>query len=399
MKALFSKLGIFSFTQTLFQIGTVMLMAVSVLTGQILAPSLEYASLPLSFVILGTLFGLFPASLFMKRFGRKKGLLLGTLLGLTGTLLLAYGIWTKSFVLFSIGHLFFGFHQSFLQYLRFVAMESVSHSERATALSWILIAGIPAAFLGPLVGLWGKELIPNHLFLGCFLILSFVLMLQFVTLLFLPKPIHRFETEAESSVINIGFRPFAYHFKNLGLWSAILSSAFGFGLMAMLMSAVPVAMKHHGHDMYASTMVLQWHVLGMYIPSFFSGYLVRKFGTSKLILLGIFVMFLQVLVALQGTDFLPFAVSLILLGVGWNFMYVGGTNLLVNQYNPVEKNTIQAVNDTLVYSLATISIYGAGFLESKIGWFKLNLVAIPFLVFVALVVVLNSILKRTKSET
>lgn len=397
MKQLLSSLGLFSLTQTLFQVGTVMLMAVSVLIGQKLAPSPENASLPLSFVIFGTLLGLYPAAQFMKWKGRKPGLLLGSFLGFCGILFIGYGIYSENFFWYVAGHFLFGLHQSFLQYLRFVAMESVSHSQRSTALSWILVAGIPAAFLGPLVGLWGKTLIAEHLYLGCFLILGFVLILQFLVICFLPKPNQRFEEHISGEVMNQKPRSLVYHFQNLGLWSSVLSSAFGFGLMAMLMSAVPVAMKHHGHEMHLSTLVLQWHVLGMYIPSFFSGILVKRFGSPKLILAGVFVLSLQVFSALQGTDFIPFAVSLILLGVGWNFMYVGGTNLLVEQYLPVEKNSIQAFHDIFVYSTATLSVYGAGYLEAKIGWHSLNLVSIPFLIFVFLIVITHMSKKKREA--
>ncbi|TGL18250.1 MFS transporter [Leptospira levettii] len=390
-------LGIFSITQTVFQIGTVMIMAVSALAGQTISPSPESASLPVSFVILGTLIGLVPASRFMKRQGSKYGLLLGTIIGIFGAILAAYAIWEKSFILFSIAHLLFGLHQSFIQYLRFVAMESVPTHDRASALSWILIAGIPAAFLGPLAGLQGKELFPTSLFLGCYFILIVSLSLQFLLITFLPSPSKRFTTEHElehQESEREKVRPFSYHVRNLGLWVSILSTSFGFGLMAMLMTAVPVAMKSHGHEMHSSTLVLQWHVLGMYIPSFFSGVLVRKMTAPYLILMGVFVMGLEVVSAIQGTEFLPFAFALILLGIGWNFMYVGGTNLLVEQYHPAEKNTIQAVNDTIVYSIAILSTYSAGYLEHKIGWLSLNLVSIPFLVFVSIVTIYYVITKR-----
>ncbi|EKJ87109.1 putative MFS family arabinose efflux permease [Leptospira meyeri] len=390
MKKIIDKLkilGIFSITQTVFQIGTVMIMAVSALAGQSIAPSPESASLPISFVILGTLLGLVPASRFMNWKGSKVGLLTGTVIGIIGAILASYSMYEKNFILFSISHLLFGFHQSFVQYLRFVAMESVPIHDRSSALSWILIAGIPAAFLGPLAGLQGKELFPNSLYLGCYLILISALFLQFFFILFLPTPnkkISSIHSQSNDVSPREVIRPLSYHIKNLGLWVSILATAFSFGLMAMLMSAVPVAMKSHGHEMHASTLVLQWHVLGMYIPSFFSGQLVRKMTAPYLILLGIFVMGLESFAALQGTEFLPFAVALILLGIGWNFMYVGGTNLLVEQYHPSEKNKIQATNDTIVYSFAIVSTYSAGYLENKIGWLNLNLVSIPCLLFVSI---------------
>ncbi|TGK85947.1 MFS transporter [Leptospira bourretii] len=390
MKKIIDKLqilGIFSITQTVFQIGTVMIMAVSALAGQSIAPSPESASLPISFVILGTLLGLVPASKYMKWKGSKVGLLTGTVIGIIGAILASYSMYEKNFILFSISHLLYGFHQSFVQYLRFVAMESVPTHDRSSALSWILIAGIPAAFLGPLAGLQGKEIFPNSLYLGCYLILISSLCLQFFFILFLPKPnkeLSSIPSQSNDPSPRFTIRPLSYHIKNLGLWVSILATAFSFGLMAMLMSAVPVAMKSHGHEMHASTLVLQWHVLGMYIPSFFSGQLVRKMTAPYLILLGIFVMGLESFAALQGTEFLPFAMALILLGIGWNFMYVGGTNLLVEQYHPSEKNSIQATNDTIVYSFAILSTYSAGYLENKIGWLNLNLVSIPFLLFVSI---------------
>lgn len=379
-------LGMFSITQTVFQIGTVMIMAVSALAGQTISPSPETASLPISFVILGTLLGLVPASRFMKWQGSKYGLLLGTIIGIFGAFLASYAMWKTNFILFSIAHFLFGLHQSFIQYLRFVAMESVPTHDRANALSWILLAGIPAAFLGPLAGLHGKNLFPTSLYLGCYIILILCLCIQFILISFLPSPKKEFTQEVIADLSlspRDTVRPFSYHVKNLGLWVSILATTFSFGLMAMLMTAVPVAMKTHGHEMHASTLVLQWHVLGMYIPSFFSGYLVRKMTAPYLILLGVFVMGLECVSALQGTEFMPFALALILLGIGWNFMYVGGTNLLVEQYHPSEKNAIQATNDTIVYSLAILSTYSAGYLEHKIGWLSLNLVSIPFLVFVA----------------
>lgn len=392
MKKIIDKLqvlGIFSITQTVFQIGTVMIMAVSALAGQNIAPSPESASLPISFVILGTLLGLVPASRIMKWKGSKFGLLTGTVIGIFGACLASYAMYERNFILFSVAHILYGFHQSFVQYLRFVAMESVPVHDRASALSWILIAGIPAAFLGPLAGLHGIHLIPDSLYLGCYIILISSLSLQFVFISFLPTPnkspneSHTKETESSPRE---SIRPFSYHIRNFGLWVSIMATAFSFGIMAMLMSALPVAMKTHGHEMHASTTVLQWHILGMYIPSFFSGQLVRKMTAPYLILLGIVVMGLESFAALQGTEFLPFALALILLGVGWNFMYVGGTNLLVEQYHPSEKNTIQAVNDTIVYLIAILSTYSAGYLENKIGWLRLNLVSIPFLVIMGLLI-------------
>ncbi|WCL49644.1 MFS transporter [Leptospira sp. GIMC2001] len=397
MKEKFSKLGIFSITQTFYQIGTIMLIAVSVLASQTLAPSPSTAAIPLSFSVLGTFVGLFPASYCMKKMGRRNGLLLGTLIGISGAIVSSYALLISNFYLFTFGHLLFGFHQSFLQYLRFVAMESVSQEDRSTALSWILIAGIPAAFIGPLAGLLGRDLFPPTIFLGCFIIMTFVLFLQFLLITKIKKDTHLTENTLFESIDTLPERPLTYHFRNSGLWASLISSSFGFGFMVMLMSAVPIAMKSHGHEMHLSTMVLQWHVLGMYIPSFFSGYLVNKFGSARLIIAGILILAIEVFAALQGTGFLPFAVALILLGVGWNFMFVGGTRLLTDQYRNSEKNTIQAINDSFIYLIAVIATYSSAFLETNIGWFNLNLVSLPFL-GIALLTVLYYLKSNSTSK-
>jgi MFS family permease len=159
--------------------------------------------------------------------------------------------------------------------------------------------------------------------------------------------------------------------------------------MVMLMAASPVAMHEHGHPLSASTFVLQAHVLGMYIPSFFSGWLVKKWGPRNLILAGLVVFAVELVLALQGTDFLPFFLSLTMLGVGWNFLYVGGTNLLVTRYRPSEKAGVQAFNDSFVYLFATVATFGAGAWERGMGWDGLQLLSLPFLVVVAALMIVT----------
>jgi MFS family permease len=176
---------------------------------------------------------------------------------------------------------------------------------------------------------------------------------------------------------------------------ALVAACFSYGLMVMLMAASPVAMHAHGHDLAASTLVLQAHVLGMYVPSFFSGVLVKKWGPRNLILAGLAVFALELVLALQGTAFLPFFASLTLLGVGWNFLYVGGTNLLVTRYRPSEKTGVQAFNDSFVYLFATVATFGAGAWVQGLGWNGLQLLSIPFLVVVAALFVVTRKPPRT----
>jgi len=367
----------FSLVQTCYQIGTVLAMSVGILAATPLAPAPVWAALPLALSVVGTFAALFPASAFMRRWGRKRGLLVGVLIGTAGVVGIVAGLSTANFVLVCAGFLVYGLHQSFLQFLRFMAMEAAGPTKAAAALSWVLVGGIPAAFLGPLTGLWGQHL-SSVPFVGSYVILLGVMAIQALLVASLPS-VQRMETAAADPA---PVRPWRERLADPGLWLALTAASFSYGLMVMLMAALPVAMHEHGHPFSATTLVLQSHVLGMYVPSFFSGWLVKKWGPRRLIAVGLGIFVLELIAALQGTEFLPFFIALTLLGVGWNFLYVGGTNLLVTRYRPSEKAGVQAFNDSFVYLFATVSTFGAGAWERGMGWDGLQLLAVPFLVVI-----------------
>ncbi len=374
----------FSLVQTCYQIGTVMMMSVGILAAAPLAPSPLWGALPLALSVVGTFASLFPASAFMKRWGRKRGLLVGMSLAAVGVTTIIGGLLSGNFVLLCAGFLVYGLHQSFLQFLRFMAMEAAGPEKSAGALSWILVAGIPAAFLGPLLGLWGRDLGPVA-FSGSYGLLLGVLTVQVLLVASLPA------VKVGGSVQAAGDppRPWRERLGDPALWLALTAASFSYGLMVMLMAATPVAMHEHGHPLSASTLVLQGHVLGMYVPSFFSGALVKRWGPRRLIAAGVVIFGFELAMALQGTEFLPFFVAMTLLGVGWNFLYVGGTSLLVTRYRPAEKAGVQAFNDSFVYAFATISTFGAGAWERGLGWSWLNGLTVPFLVIVVALLVLS----------
>jgi MFS family permease len=367
----------FSLVQSCYQIGTVLMMSVGILAATPLAPAPLWAALPLALSVVGTFAALFPASALMKRWGRKRGLLFGTFLGATGVAGIAAGLLSGQFVLVCAGFLVYGLHQAFLQFLRFMAMETAGPERAAGALSWVLVGGIPAAFLGPLVGLWGRDL-ASVAFAGSYSILLVVLAGQALIIASLPSV----STSAPSSQAAEPARPWRQRLADPSLWLALTAASFSYGLMVMLMAASPLAMHQHGHPLSASTFVLQAHVLGMYVPSFFSGVLVRKWGPRRLIAAGLAVFVLELILALQGTGFVPFFLALTMLGVGWNFLYVGGTNLLVTRYRPAEKAGVQAFNDSFLYLFATVSTFGAGAWEVGMGWDGLQLLSLPFLAVV-----------------
>jgi len=370
----------YSLVQTCYQIGTVLMMSVGILAATPLAPTPFWGALPLALSVVGTLASLFPASAFLRRWGRKRGLLVGVTLAAAGVSAIVAGLVNGNFVLVCAGFLVYGLHQSFLQFLRFMAMEAAGPSRGASALSWVLVGGIPAAFLGPLLGLWGRTLGPGADFSGSFVLLLGVLAVQAVLVVSLPAS----GTIAPAVQASEPARPWRARLADPSLWLALTAATFSYGLMVMLMAASPVAMHEHGHALAASTFVLQAHVLGMYVPSFFSGILVKKWGPKNLIYAGLAVFAFELLAALQGTEFLPFLVSLTLLGIGWNFLYVGGTNLLVTRYRPAEKAGVQAFNDSFVYLFAAVATFGAGAWERGLGWDGLQLLSLPFLVLLVL---------------
>jgi predicted MFS family arabinose efflux permease len=319
-------------------------------------------------------------------------LFVGVALALIGVSIVVGGLILGSFALVCSGFLVYGLHQSFMQFLRFMAMEAVSSEQSARALSWVLVGGIPAAILGPLVGLWGKGLL-SAAFAGSYLLLLGVLILQGALVFTLPADRGMGAVGGDSEK-----RPWGERLANPGLWLAVTAASFSFGLMVMLMAASPVAMHEHGHPIEASTLALQIHVLGMYVPSFFSGALVKAWGPRRLIGVGLALFAVELAVALSGTELIPFMVALALLGVAWNFLYVGGTSLLVTTYRPAEKAGVQAFNDSFVYLFATASTFGAGAWVRGLGWSGLELLTVPFLLVVAGLLVAGRLAARTQSS-
>lgn len=376
----------YSLIQTCYQVGTVLMMAVGILAAIPLSPTPTLQALPLALTVVGNFMALFPASHFMARFGRKAGLLLGIGLGALGVLGISAGLYVGHFWIMAAGFLVYGFHQAFMSFLRFMAMEAAGPERQPRALSWILLGGIPAAFIGPLFGVWGKGLFPQAAFLGSFLLLLGVLAFQAMLAATLPGGT---STQTSATHTTADARPWGERLSDGSLWLAVLAASFSFAIMVMLMAASPVAMIHHGHTQAESAMVLQAHVLGMYVPSFFSGALVKRFGPRNLIFGGLVLFALEMVVASSGDGFFWFLGALTLLGVGWNFLYVGGTHLLVSRYRPAEKAGVQAFNDSLVSLFGATATFSAGALEGRLGWVGLQFIPIPLMVILGVLLLLT----------
>lgn len=360
-------------TQALFQTSSVLVMTIGGLAGGMVASRPELATAPIAAMLLGTTLGTAPASIWMARAGRKPGFITGALAGATGGIVAATGIWTGSLLLLSLGTFLVGIYQSFAQFYRFAASEIADEAFRPRAISLVMAGGIAAALLGPaLAQIGGPLLAPAYT--GSFLLMTLVSLAAAALLAGLdaPRPTLR-ATQAD------GGRSLFAIVKQPAYAVALFGAATGGGVMILAMTATPLAMTHHHHSLQDTALVIQLHVLGMFLPSFFTGGLIARFGVLSVMLAGVGLLTGHVLMSLSGTEFVSFASALLLLGVGWNFLYIGGTTLLTGTYTEPEKGRAQATNDMTIFGVGLVSSLGAGLMHQLLGWQTLNLLLLPWL--------------------
>lgn len=359
--------------QALFQVVSIMVMTIGALAGSQIASSPTWATLPIATMFLGTAVMVFPASLWMVRVGRRVGFLYGSLLGVAGGLIAALGISQASLPMLAFGTFLVGAYQAFAQFYRFAASEVADAAFRPRAISLVMAGGVVAALAGPTLARLGGP-IQQPEYLGSFLILAVVSLLATGVLLGLHMP----ADEPAHSERAAG-RPWRQIVAQPTYRVALFGAATGYGIMILAMTATPLAMLHHDHGLGSAATVIQLHVLGMFLPSFITGTLIVRFGVLRIMLVGVLLFIGHILLTLTGTSFSSFASALILLGVGWNFMYIGGTTLLTSTYTPAEKGSAQAINDMLIFAVGLVCSFGAGGLLHALGWQTLNLVLLPWL--------------------
>lgn len=359
--------------QAFFQTAGILVMALSGLVGYNLAANKALATLPVAVISVGTAACLIPASMFMKKYGRKKGFTLGIGLGFLAGALTSLGIYLVDFWLFVLGNMFIGAYQGFSQYYRFAAADSVPEEEKSKAISWVVSGGVFAAVAGPSIARLTKDIgeIP---FLYSYLS---IMVLSLFAVLAVSRIRHDTRQTTEEPAGQE--RPLSEILKRPAFAGAIASSAVGSAVMVMVMTATPITMKICGYNADDSSVVIQWHVLGMFVPSFFTGNLIQRFGAVKVISSGIFIFVLHLSLALSGTDLFHFTTGLIFLGIGWNFMFIGGSALLTKSYAIGDRAKSQAFHDFMVYAVATISSFLAGAALDHWGWNVVNLIAVPLL--------------------
>jgi MFS family permease len=353
------------------------IVVVSGLAGYALAIDKSFATVPLTCYVLGSAITTIPASLLMNAVGRRSGFQIGSLLGMLGAAVCAFAMYVASFGLLCAGMTVLGMYSAFGKYYRFAAADAATVDFRAKAISLTLAGGIVGGVLGPEMAKRSVSLFPEQLYMGSYLSLIFVCLLANLLLTRLDIPRLSAQERKDSG------RPLAEIMRQPVFVVAVLASMLSYGIMNLFMTSTPLAMHAHDHQFSDAAFVLQWHVIGMFGPSFFTGSLIQRFGVLNIIFTGIVLMFVCIVAALLGTGLLHFWLALLLLGVGWNFMYIGGSALLTECHTPAERAKTQAANDFMVFTTMTISSMSSGLLLNQSGWHAVNFGSIPFLLIAA----------------
>lgn len=352
-----------------------MVILIGGLVGARIAPSPALATMPLALLVLGTALSTLPASLLMSRKGRKVGFLVGNLVGILGCLLGSIAILWQQFGLLLAASLCLGFNMAFVYQYRFAAMEAVDEPRQGQAVSLLLLGGIFAAIVGPEAGALGERLLAAP-YAGSFLLLAVLQLVATMLIVFGYRnslPVATPATAEGRSWPDLLRQPL--------LWLALLAAAASYSVMSLVMTAAPLSMHDMDHHSLGLTKAaIQAHILAMFLPSLMTGWLIRRFGPYRLLILGLALYGLMVIAGLSGRAFFNYGVSLILLGVGWNFLFVAGTTLLPRSYRGNERYRVQAINDFLVIGMQAIASLGAGWMLFQFGWDRLLLSTLPVLV-------------------
>ncbi|HRL97412.1 MAG TPA: MFS transporter [Comamonas denitrificans] len=347
------------------------------LVGQQLSSNPTATTLPVSIYQLGLALSTLPAAWLMQRLGRRWAYVLGAVLGVVSGIIAAQGIAQSDFVTFCIGTALAGFYAACVQSYRFAAADAVGAPHlQAKAISRIMVGGLIAAIIGPQVVIWTRDALPATPFAGSFYSQAALaaLALPILLLLRLPAP-------QKQAIVGTA-RPLKVIAATPQFIEAAAAGVVSYGLMAFLMTAAPMAMVGCGHSVGEAALGIQWHVLAMFGPSFFTGRLIGRFGQRKITALGLVMIAASGLLALMGEGLSEFWGSLILLGVGWNFGFIGATAMLTACYTPAERTKVQALNDFLVFGTVAIASFGSGQLLHSVGWSGINIGMQPLVVIV-----------------
>jgi MFS family permease len=356
--------------QALTGANSAVIFATGSIVGATLAPSMSLATVPLSMYVVGLAAGTLPTGAISRRYGRRVAFIIGTGCGVLTGLLGAFAILHGSFPLFCCATFLGGLYGAVSQSYRFAAADGASAQYRPKAVSWVMAGGVFAGVLGPQLVQWTMDIWPPYLFAFSFVVQALVALVAMAVLsgVDAPKP-------APSDLH--GGRPLSEIVRQPRFMAAALCGIVSYPMMNLVMTSAPLAMKMCGLSVSDSNFGIQWHIVAMYGPSFFTGSLISRFGAPKIVALGLLLEASAATVGLSGITAMHFWATLIILGVGWNFSFVGASALVLETHRPQERNKVQAFNDFLVFGVMALGSFSSGQLLANYGWSAVNLVVYP----------------------
>ena len=347
--------------------------------GSQISPVKSLSTLPMSISVVGIAIGAIVATKVMSLVGRKYGFILASIGNALISILAAYSVLNQNFVLFCFANFFLGVGMAFTHQYRFAAAESVEKNMAPKAISIILFGGIISAFLGPSLANYAKDLVSENLYVGSYLALAILTFIPTILFLFYEN-----KTVIQKNIKYTG-RSYLELISQPKFIQAITASAFGYAIMTFLMTATPLSMHVMEKMSLSKTgIVIQFHVASMFLPSLITGHLIKKIGHSNVIYAGLFLYSITLFISIFDQSFYNYMIALIFLGLGWNFLFIAGTSLLVLTYDENEKYKAQGLNDFVVYSVHALGSLSAGIFISLSSWKIMNLVCIPFIILIIL---------------
>ena len=361
------KLALLTLCQGLLMVNNVTFIAINGLVGLALAPVAWMATLPVTGYVAGGALATGLVARHQRRFGRQRTFQIGLLVAIASAGVCAWAAMTRNFWLLTAATVVAGYYNANGSLYRFASVELVKPDFKERAISWVLAGGILGGVVGPNLAAWSRTALSQP-FAGAYVALMAVGVLSLVVMSFI-----RFPALPGQGETKLQGRPTGQIVRQPVFIIAAAACAIGYGVMNLLMAATPIAMAQCSHPFSAAALVLEWHVLGMFVPSFFTGKLIKRFGVLPIMTTGLLLNLACVAFALHGNDVMHFLGALIVLGVGWNFLYIGGSTLVTTTYAPEEKTRAQAALDFCVYSTMTLTSFSSGALVTTGGWTAMNL--------------------------
>jgi MFS family permease len=378
-------------TQALAGANNTIIIATGSITGALLAPDKIYATVPISVYVIGLWLGTLPIGWLARHYGRRTAFQVGTVCGVVTGLICCLAVLQGSFLIFNVGAFFSGLYAAAHQAYRFAAADTASDAFRPKAISWVLVGGIFAAVIGAQIVIQTKDMWQPYLFAATYLVQAAVAVVAGLTLALLkiPRP-------PAPTADNAG-RPLSKIIRQPKFVVAVVCGIASYAMMNMVMTAAPLAMIECNHSVTDAALGLQWHVLGMYVPSFFTGSLIVRFGVERVIAAGFVMLLVSAAVSIAGITLWHFWIGLALLGIGWNLGFIGATALVTQTHRPQERNRVQSFNDFLIFGSMAIGSLASGKVLAIFGWAAVNEIVFPVVLTAAAMLLWLALQERRKT--